>query len=111
MTMCLFIKGYEYHYSVNSNGVVYTHKNGKMRKKSLYKDKNGYLTVSLYKKGLKPSVKKGSDMYQMKTQYVTDKKIYEGMYEVARKRSDKAEAEAKKEAWAYLHKYIEHFWD
>lgn len=50
-------------------------------------------------------------MHEMKTNYVTDKKIYDGMYKVARKRSDKAEAEAKKEAWAYLHKYIEHLWD
>lgn len=56
-------------------------------------------------------VKYSPGMYQMKTQYVTDKRIYSGMYEVARKRSDKAEAEAKKEAWEYLHKYIEHFWD
>ncbi len=39
-----------------------------------------------------------SKMSQMKTKYVTDKKIYGRMHEVTRKRSDKAEAEAKKEA-------------
>jgi DNA-directed RNA polymerase subunit F len=50
-------------------------------------------------------------MSEMKTNYITDKKIYNGMYEVARKRSDREEAQAKKEAWEYLHKYIEHFWD
>lgn len=53
----------------------------------------------------------GNGLYEMKTNYITDKRIYDGMYKVARKRSDKAEAQAKKEAWAYLHKYIEHFWD
>ena len=49
--------------------------------------------------------------YEMKTRYITDKKIYDGMYKVARERSNKAEAAAKKEAWEYLHKYIEHFWN
>lgn len=50
-------------------------------------------------------------MFSMKTKYITDKRIYDGMYEAARKRSEKEEQEAKKEAWEYLNKYIEHFWD
>lgn len=49
--------------------------------------------------------------YTLETKLVTDKRIYDGMYKVASKRSDKEEAKAKQEAWEYLHKYIEHFWD
>lgn len=50
-------------------------------------------------------------MYRVETNYVTDKRIYDGMYAAARKRTKIAEARAKKEAWEYLCKYIEHFWD
>ena len=52
-----------------------------------------------------------SGMYTMETTYVTDKKTYDCMYKIARERSDREEKAAKKEAWEYLHKYIEHFWD
>lgn len=37
--------------------------------------------------------------------------IYEGMYNSARRREDKAEKELKEQTWAYIHKYIENFWD
>lgn len=53
---------------------------------------------------------KDSSLSEMRRKQITDKRVYDGMYEVARKRSDKAEATAKKEAWEYIHKYIEHFW-
>jgi hypothetical protein len=49
--------------------------------------------------------------YEMKTKYVTDKRIYDGMYNAAQNRSKLEEVEAKKAAWAYIAKYIEHFWD
>ena len=41
---------------------------------------------------------------------ITDKRIYDGMYEVAHKRALVAEKKRKAEAWSYIHKHIEHFW-
>lgn len=38
-------------------------------------------------------------------------RILNGMLKVANKREDNIMAERKKEAWAYVHKYIEYFWD
>jgi len=35
----------------------------------------------------------------------------DNMYKLIHRRIDKVEKERKKEAWAYIHKYIEHFWD
>jgi hypothetical protein len=48
---------------------------------------------------------------RLKINYIADKRIYDGMYSAALKRSNKEEAALKKEAWAYLHKHIESFWD
>jgi hypothetical protein len=47
----------------------------------------------------------------LKTKYITDERIYKGMYKVASKRSTKTESHLKKDAWKYLSKYIHHFWD
>jgi len=52
-----------------------------------------------------------SKLSEMYTKQVTKKKIYDGMYKIASDRGNKNEAAAKKEAWEYVHKYIEHFWD
>jgi len=42
---------------------------------------------------------------------VTCPRIYDGMYSVAQKRSSDAEQKRKDEAWFYLKKYLENFWD
>lgn len=47
---------------------------------------------------------------QLKRAY-KNRKIYDGMYNAADKRITKASKELKQEAWQYLNKYIEHFWD
>ena len=57
------------------------------------------------------SDKSESGYIEMKTGYLKNQALYDKMYEVARKRDDTAEAQAKKEAWQYLNKYIEHLWD
>lgn len=50
------------------------------------------------------------DGYIMTQEYETEKRIYDGMYKAAVKRSDAAEVRMKQEAWAYINKYIEYFW-
>ena len=49
--------------------------------------------------------------YMFVQSYTTNKRIYDGMYTAAETRARQEEAAAKTEAWQYLNKYIEHFWD
>lgn len=50
-------------------------------------------------------------MFTLETNYNTSKDLYDGIYSVAEKRADNAEKQAKKDAWDYLLKHIETFWD
>lgn len=52
-----------------------------------------------------------SDLYTLEDTGTFDRRIIKGMEKIATAREKKSEAEAKKEAWAYLCKYVEHFWD
>ena len=54
--------------------------------------------------------KVGDGYNRMSQKQVTDKRIYDGIYAVADKRSKKAKETRKREAWAYLQKHLESFW-
>ncbi len=41
----------------------------------------------------------------------TEARIYEGMVKIAREREMRVEQEMKADAWVYIHKYLEYFWD
>lgn len=43
--------------------------------------------------------------------YLKRKEFYDKLYEISNKRAKEVEEQAKKEAWEYINKYIEHFWD
>lgn len=50
-------------------------------------------------------------IFTRSAKYSANREFYSKLYDVARKRSDEAEKVRKQEAWEYLNKYIEHFWD
>lgn len=59
-----------------------------------------YVINIMYKRGFNHSDK-----------YLKNKDLYDRLYQTANKRCKEEEARAKREAWEYLNKYIEHFWD
>lgn len=75
------------------------------------KDLDRTITYILRKNPMSFKPLEGETGYSMKIDYNISKRIYDGMYDAAHKRSEAAEKAQKEEAWKYLHKYIEHFWD
>ena len=45
------------------------------------------------------------------SKYLDNREFYNRLYETVNKRCKEEETRAKREAWEYLNKYIEHFWD
>jgi hypothetical protein len=56
-------------------------------------------------------VKLGNGFSQMTHDYKKTEEYYTKMFKVINKRTSEAEKRAKKEAWDYIHKYIQSFWD
>lgn len=54
----MWIKGYYNHYSINCDGIIWSHKNGKIKIKSQYINKDGYAVVSIYNHPDKPKILK-----------------------------------------------------
>lgn len=50
-------------------------------------------------------------MSQMAHDYKKTEDYYSKMFKVINKRTQTSEAALKKEAWEYIHKYIQHWWD
>ena len=49
--------------------------------------------------------------YRLTHDYITDEKLFDKMYSLAIKKQREIEQQRKKEAWAYVNKYIEHLWN
>lgn len=49
--------------------------------------------------------------HKMEIEYNTPEELYNKMYSLAHKKETTIEQQRKKEAWAYVNKYIEHLWD
>ena len=74
-----------------------------------YKDKS---YMSLSKKNPIKWVPMGNNGYtQMTHDYSVSEEYYRKMFDVIHKRQQKSEARSKKEAWAYIHKHYESWWD
>ncbi len=52
-----------------------------------------------------------SNLYEMDTESVDTKDYADKMWKIIQKRRDALEKSRKEEAWAYIHKWVEHFWD
>lgn len=50
-------------------------------------------------------------MFKKSDQYLNNKKYYDKLYDLAREHGNKIEKENKKEAWEYVHRYIDYIWD
>ncbi len=56
-------------------------------------------------------IKLKSGCSQMTHDYKKTEEYYTKMFKVINKRTSESEARSKKEAWEYINKYIQHFWD
>lgn len=54
---------------------------------------------------------KGYTVMTFTPEEIDKKRIHDGMWDIAHRREKENDKKEKKEAWEYLNKYIEHFWD
>lgn len=84
---------------------------GMLRKAYLENSVDKTQLYLMNKNGYKFTKHSSCGYYSMDREYVTDKRIYEGMYKASMEREKVAQAQKEKEVWAYIGKYIKYIWD
>ncbi len=80
-------------------------------RKAYLNDDTDVSTTYLLRKNPTYFRRKDEKYSELVREYNTKKELFDKIYNVASKRVEKAERAREQEAWAYLNKYIRHFWD